>query len=218
VLAAGGVALGVHLAGGSTSAQRPATTAPPRAAAPTPPTRRAHALPAFVRLSAPSAPARASVHVPVLMFHRVASPATATDAVARDLTVPPAVFASELVWLHRNGYHPIRQAQLFRALEQGTPLPRRPVVLTFDDGYGAAVVTLLPLLRRYGWPASFFVITGRAGARAFLTWPQIVELDRVGMDVGSHTVDHLELPSLDPAQRGREVLGSKRELQRHLGH
>jgi peptidoglycan/xylan/chitin deacetylase (PgdA/CDA1 family) len=217
-LAAGGVALGVHIAGGSTPAHRSPTTAATRSAAPTPPARPVRAASAFVPLSAPSAPARASVRVPVLMFHRVASPATATDAVARDLTVPPATFAAELAWLHRHGYHPIHLAALFQALERGAPLPRRPVVLTFDDGYVDAVTTILPLLHRYGWPATFFVITGRAGERAFLTWPQIVRLDRAGMDVGSHTVDHVELPGLSASEREREIVDSRRALRRHLGH
>lgn len=174
--------------------------------------------PAFARLAFPAAPARAAIDVPVLMFHRVAPPATATNAVSRDLTVPPATFAAELAWLHGHGYHPIRQARLFRALELGAPAPPRPVVLTFDDGYVDAATTIAPLLRRYGWPATFFVITGRAGARAFLTWEQMAALDRAGMDVASHTVHHLELPGLDAAGRWAEITRSKRELERHLGH
>jgi len=79
----------------------------------------------------------------------------------------------DLAWLAAHGYHPIRLATLFRALEYGRPLPPRPVVLSFDDGYVDDVATVAPLLRRRGWPAAFFVITGRAGARAFVTWPQI---------------------------------------------
>jgi peptidoglycan/xylan/chitin deacetylase (PgdA/CDA1 family) len=172
----------------------------------------------FARLAFPPAPARQSIEAPVLMFHRVASPATATNAVSRDLTVAPATFAAELAWLHAHGYHPIDQAQLFQALELGTPVPPRPIVLTFDDGYVDATTTIAPLLRRYGWPATFFVITGRAGARAFLTWDQIVALDRAGMDVASHTVDHVELPALSAAARWDEITRSKRALERHLGH
>jgi peptidoglycan/xylan/chitin deacetylase (PgdA/CDA1 family) len=108
--------------------------------------------------------------------------------------------------------------RLWQALDQGAPLPPKPVVITFDDGYVDAVTTIAPALRRYGWPATFFVITGRVGERAFLTWPQIERLDREGMDVASHTVDHLPLPSLDPSRRAYELTASRRALEAHLGH
>jgi len=209
----------ITVSGGDASTRGRASTA--TVAAAHTPTPRGVSVPsdaAFARLAFPAVPARAAVDVPVLMFHRVASPATATDAVSRDLTVAPATFAAELAWLRTHGYHPIRQAQLFRALELAAPLPPRPVVLTFDDGYVDAATTIAPLLRRYGWPATFFVITGRAGARAFLNWNQIVALDRAGMDVASHTVDHVELPALGAVTRWDEITRSKRALERHLGH
>lgn len=169
-------------------------------------------------LAFPATPAHASVRVPVLMFHRVAILAGPTTALARDLTVAPATFRAQMDWLAANGYHPITQAQLFRALYLGDRLPHRPVVLTFDDGYVDAVTTIAPILQKRRWPATFFVITGRAGARAFLTWPEMVALDRAGMDVASHTVDHVELPSLSAQQRMRELRDSRRALERHLGH
>lgn len=197
-----------------------ASTAPPpeisAARAPAPPPHPAATAPQH--LAFPATPAHASVRVPVLMFHRVATLAGPTTAVERDLTVAPAVFRAQMDWLAANGYHPITQARLFRALYLGDRLPRRPVVLTFDDGYVDAVTTILPVLQKRRWPATFFVITGRAGARAFLTWPQMAALDRAGMDVSSHTVDHVELPGLSPEQRMRELRDSRRALEHHLGH
>lgn len=159
-----------------------------------------------------------SVRVPVLMYHRVAPAATAAGSPYPDLTVTPETFESELAWMHRAGFHPIRLERVQRALVAGAPLPPRPVVITFDDGYVDDVTTIAPALRRYRWPATFFVITGRIGQAAFLTWPQILRLDREGMDIGSHTVDHVPLPSLDPARRAYEVTESRRVLQEHLGH
>ena len=60
---------------------------------------------AFQKLTFARRPARASVRVPVLMFHRVAGEDTATNAVSRDLTVTPERFAAELAWLAGHGYH-----------------------------------------------------------------------------------------------------------------
>ena len=216
--AAAAGALALRSGGGSPS------PAPAAAAVTTPPAPTAPAAPApaprptFARLAFPPTPAQASVRVPVLMFHRVASPATITNAVSADLTVTPARFAAEMDWLARNDYHPISQAALFRALFEGAPLPPRPVVLTFDDGYVDDAVTIAPILRRHHWPATLAVIVGRAGATAFLTWPQIVALDRQGMDIASHSMDHVELAGAGSADLTRQLVDSRRMLAAHLGH
>lgn len=165
-----------------------------------------------------STPARPRVTVPVLMYHRVAAASTATNAVSRDLTVTPRMFRDQMDWLKRNGYTAVSQATVFRAMEQGTRLPRKPVVITFDDGYVDAVDSVLPVLAADRWPATFFIITSRIGARAFLTWPQLKRLDAAGMDVGSHTVGHTELPSQASASRRTELVSSRATLEKGLGH
>lgn len=169
-----------------------------------------------LRLS--GSPARAKVTVPVLMYHRVAPASTATNDVSYDLTVTPKAFRDQMRWLARNGYMAISQAELFRAIEDGAALPRKPVVITFDDGYVDAVADVLPTLRPLGFPATFFIITSRIGERAFLTAKQLRTLSQAGMDIGSHTVDHLELPSLDDAGRAQQLSQSRAELEKVLGH
>jgi peptidoglycan/xylan/chitin deacetylase (PgdA/CDA1 family) len=176
------------------------------------------ARPAFVSLAFPAASANASVRVPVLMFHRVASEATVTNAVSADLTITPARFAAEMAWLAHKGYNPIDQTTLFRGLYEGAPLPSKPVVLTFDDGYVDDVVAVAPILRRRHWPATLAVISGRAGERAFLTWPQIVKLDRQGMDIASHSADHVELAGAGTSALQRQLVDSRQAFAAHLGH
>lgn len=188
----------------------PVTTAPAPQPEPEPAPVDALTLPAAI----PDTP----VTVPVLMYHRVAPASTATNAVSADLTVTPQDFRAQMAWLAREGYTPISQVQLFRAMMEGDPLPARPLVLTFDDGYVDMVDEVLPVLQRRGWPATMFVITSRIGQPAFLTWPQIERLDAAGMEVASHTVDHVELPTLDPAERERQLVESRRVLEKRLGH
>ncbi len=209
------------LSGGGSSppasaARSPGTTpiAPTTAPAPAPEPE----TPAFATLAFPAAAARASVRVPVLMFHRVASEATITNAVSADLTVTPARFRAEMDWLAHNGYQPISEEALFRGLYEGAALPPRPVVLTFDDGYVDDVVAVAPVLRRRHWPATLAVIAGRSGETAFLTWPQIVKLDREGMDIASHSMDHVELAGAGPDVLQRQLADSRRMLAAHLGH
>jgi len=161
-----------------------------------------------------SAPVR-NVHVPVLTYHRVAS----LPAVGQlDLIVDPASFVAELAALHRAGFHPIGQAQLFDALYRGTRLPAKPIMISVDDGYVDDVRTILPALRRWHMVASFFVITGRTTEPGFMTSDQIRALDRAGMDVGDHTAHHVDLRLPAPRALRSEIAGSRRTLEALLNH
>jgi peptidoglycan/xylan/chitin deacetylase (PgdA/CDA1 family) len=160
------------------------------------------------------APVR-TVHVPVLTYHRV----HAMPAVGQlDLIVDPANFAAELKALHDGGYHTISQAQLFRALYEGKPLPPKPVLISVDDGYVDDVHTILPDLERWHMVATFFVITARMTAPGFLNASQIRELDRAGMDVGDHTAHHVDLRLLTLSQLEAETAGSRKALEAVLAH
>jgi peptidoglycan/xylan/chitin deacetylase (PgdA/CDA1 family) len=163
---------------------------------------------------APGAPAR-SVHVPVLTYHRVA-PLSAVGLT--DLKVDPANFVAEMAALHGAGYHTISQAQLFDALYRRHALPSKPIIISVDDGYVDDVTRILPALERWHMVATFFVITGRMTEPGFLSAGQIRELDRAGMDVGDHTAHHVDLPMLTASELKLETAGSRRVLERVLGH
>ena len=204
------------LSGGNRKTQ---TSRPPSASAPTTtPAAKSKVQPGTRVLSVPAKAVRSSVRVPILMYHRIAPVSTVTNAVSRDLTVTPAAFRAQMAWLAANGYRAITQEQLFRGLYEGAPLPKRPVVFTFDDGYVDGEKSVLPMLVKRKWPATFYVITGRVGQRAFMSWRQLQHLDRAGMDIGSHTVGHRELPGLDSAGKRAQLTDSKRDLERHLHH
>jgi peptidoglycan/xylan/chitin deacetylase (PgdA/CDA1 family) len=176
--------------------------------------------PRFAKRTVPALipPARAvtrTVHVPVLTYHRVA-PLSAVGLT--DLKVDPANFLAELAALHENGYHTITQTQLFRALYDGKTLPAKPVIISVDDGYIDDVRTILPDLQRFHMVATFFVITGRMHEPGFLNANAIRKLDRAGMDVGDHTAHHVDLRMLTPSELRMETAGSRRALERVLGH
>jgi peptidoglycan/xylan/chitin deacetylase (PgdA/CDA1 family) len=180
----------------------------------------AHTVPARVvpRLIPPANAPLHSVTVPVLTFHRVAPLPPGASALTTDLTVDPANFAAELAALHSGGYHPISQAQLFDALYRGRALPSRPLIISVDDGYVDDVKTILPALKRWHFVATFFVITGRFSIPGFMNADQVRQLDRAGMDVGDHTAHHVDLRLLTPSELTSETRGSRRVLQRTLGH
>lgn len=218
-IATGLIAVTVALAGcgGGGGSSTPATTkaTTTRAAA------HSHRRPVVARpvtvptLIPPANPAPRTVQVPVLTYHRVHT----LPAVGQlDEIVDPANFAAEMQALHAAGYHTIHQWQLFDALYKGAPLPPKPIIVSVDDGYVDDVRSILPALQRYHMVATFFVITGRTSEPGFLNDTQIRELDRAGMDVGDHTVHHVDLTQLSGSELQMETAGSVRALEHILGH
>jgi peptidoglycan/xylan/chitin deacetylase (PgdA/CDA1 family) len=120
--------------------------------------------------------------------------------------------------IHAAGYTTVSQRQLFDALYRGAALPRKPVIVSVDDGYVDDVTQILPVLRRYAMRAIFYVITGRVHEPGFLSTRKIRELEAAGMDIGAHTRTHPNLPALPSAALRSEVDGSAADLRAILGH
>jgi peptidoglycan/xylan/chitin deacetylase (PgdA/CDA1 family) len=161
-----------------------------------------------------------TIDLPILMYHRIGPIPAGIPAVTRTLTVTPEDFASQMEWLRSHGYHAVSQLQAYRALEEGKPLPAKPVMITFDDGYRDVLWHAAPVLHRLHMPATEYVITGRVsnGDPSFLTWPQLVRLERLGVTIGSHTVTHQDLVLMPASRALAELRDSRRSLERHLGH
>ena len=164
-------------------------------------------------------PARNTV-VPILMYHRINVVTSSTPAESRGLTVHPADFARQMAWLDSRGYRTITQRELFDALICGRRLPRRPIMLTFDDGYRDTFFKASPVLLRLGMEATAYVVTGRISGPdpSFLTWPMLRALEQRGIEIGSHTIAHRHLPSLSDRALLADLTSSRRKLERRLGH
>jgi peptidoglycan/xylan/chitin deacetylase (PgdA/CDA1 family) len=161
-----------------------------------------------------------SVVVPILMYHRINLVTPSTPAASRGLTVHPADFARQMSWLARHGYRTVTQRELFEALMCGLPLGRRAIMITFDDGYRDVFFRASPILMRHGMGATAYVVSGRISGDdpSFLTWPLIRELERRGIEIGSHTVAHRFLPSLSDAEMLDDLTSSRRTLEHRLDH
>ncbi len=153
--------------------------------------------------------------VPVLMYHRVDSDVP-RDAVGRDLTVEPASFEAQLRYLHAHHVRTLTAAELAAALARGGA-PRSAVVLTFDDGYADAATFAVPLLRKYGARATFYVSSGFIGTAGHLSWRQMRAMRAAGMEVACHGTEHLDLSTLDRAGQLREAGGCMKRFARYLG-
>ncbi len=156
--------------------------------------------------------------VPILTYHRVG------PRVNR-MIVTPEAFEVQLEYLKRNDYRVIRLADLPEFLEGKRPLPKRAVVITFDDGHVSSFQYAFPLLKKYGFHATYFLYTDFLGARDALTWAQIREMFESGLiDFEAHSKTHANLMQKgaeESEQRYRERLDVEirqpRDLiQRHL--
>jgi len=163
--------------------------------------------------------------LPILMYHRVAPTGSAPLARYR---VAPSAFEQQLDYLRDSGYKSLCLETWHTARITGSPLPDRPVLITFDDGYVDFQEYAWPLLRRYGFDASLFVVPDHIGGsnewdRAYgetvplLQWADLRRLQAEGVRIGAHSASHAPLTGLSPAEVVREGARSRATLQHKLG-
>ncbi len=157
--------------------------------------------------------------VPILMYHYVEVPPPDADRIRRDLTVTPANFAAQLQYLSDNGYHPVTLTDLYLNLTQGRPLPPRPIILTFDDGYRNAYTVVFPLLQQYGFVGTFFVLATPAHLENpdYLTWAMMKEMADAGMQIQGHGRDHVDLRGRSYDFLVYQILGIREAVEYHTG-
>ena len=156
-----------------------------------------------------------TVRVPILMYHHIALPPPDADAVRRDLSLPPEVFEQQLQYLVEQSYTSITLSDLIHHLARSAPLPPKPIILTFDDGYRDTYTEAFPLLQRYNTTGTFFLITGfiDQGEPDYLSWAQVKEMHRAGMQFGSHTYTHPDLRDKPVEYLVWQILGSKEAIE-----
>ncbi|MCD6289881.1 MAG: polysaccharide deacetylase family protein, partial [Anaerolineae bacterium] len=157
--------------------------------------------------------------VPILMYHHISAPPPGADKYRIDLSVPPDRFESHLQLLKEQGYTTISLRELIYHLTRGTSLPPRPIVLTFDDGYQDNYTNAFPLLKKYGFKATFFLITDFITEQrpGYMTWQQIKEMANAGMEIGSHSRNHPDLSGKPVDYLVWQALGSKEAIEHHVG-
>lgn len=159
------------------------------------------------------------VQVPILMYHYVSVPPPNADIYRLDLSVTPDRFATHLLALSSTGYTTISLYDLLAHLTQGTPLPQKPVILSFDDGYRDNYENAFPLLQEFGMTATFFVVTDyiNEGHSAYLTWEMAREMQAAGMHIESHGRTHVNLRNRKDSFLIWQALGSVETIESELG-
>jgi peptidoglycan/xylan/chitin deacetylase (PgdA/CDA1 family) len=154
-----------------------------------------------------------AIELPILVYHHVVP-----DHAPGVLYVTPDGFEQHLRFLSDNGYQSVSFADLADSLEYGLPLPERPVILSFDDGWENQFQYGFPLLQKYGFSATFYIVSGYVDHQNFMTTDQLQTMMAAGMTIGCHSHTHPSLPSLGAGARLEvEVAGSKAWLEDHFG-
>jgi peptidoglycan/xylan/chitin deacetylase (PgdA/CDA1 family) len=156
--------------------------------------------------------------VPVLCYYQIRAPTAADSAQDRAYIVAPSVFAAQMRALARAGYTTVSGDALVDHVARGAPLPRKPVLLTFDDGSEGQLTRALPVLRRMRFRATFFVMTVVLGKEGWLSRRQVRALDRAGMTIGAHTWDHHAVTDYADGDWGTQIDAPTRELAGIVGH
>ncbi|HEX3046334.1 MAG TPA: polysaccharide deacetylase family protein, partial [Bacillota bacterium] len=138
-----------------------------------------------------------NIFIPMLCYHRV------TPDVRSLYDLTPEMFESQLQFFKDEGYHPITGLQYIKLQKYPEYVPDKPVILTFDDGSIGHYQYVFPLLKKYGFLATFFVYPDVVfqNTEKLITWPELAEMAQAGMDIESHTMSHsyLTKPGADPA-------------------
>jgi peptidoglycan/xylan/chitin deacetylase (PgdA/CDA1 family) len=163
--------------------------------------------------------------LPILMYHRVVPRLHAPDFTGNSITGQD--FDDQMRWLSSRGYTCVPVAAIARAIADGEVdrLPAHSFAITFDDGYSDNYECAWPLLRRYGFTATMFLVTDQIGGvnefdRALgvervrmLSERQIQQMHAAGIDFGSHTCSHPDLTALSEDRLQHELLDSKHAVE-----
>lgn len=132
--------------------------------------------------------------VPVLLYHYVEYVSDKNDETRESLNIQPDIFEEQVKTLKKAGYTFMTTKELGEALDGKKPMPKKPVLLTFDDGHWDTDTVILPILKKHHAKATVFIISGFLNGSDFLSDKQVKNLIASGLiEIGGHTVHHISL-------------------------
>ncbi len=158
------------------------------------------------------------LNLPILVYHIVRPSYPGDSRAVRAIALTPETFGAEMKYLRTAGYHVVHFGDLEAYFKTGAPLPPKPIILSFDDGWSDQFAYAFPILKAYGYTATFFVFTNAIGHRGFLSWNELRQLLAAGMTIGDHTRSHPYLTGISSSTvLWNEIDGSKKLLEKQLG-
>jgi peptidoglycan/xylan/chitin deacetylase (PgdA/CDA1 family) len=149
--------------------------------------------------------------IPVLNYHQVNNDAH------NILTLSSSEFDAQMAYLAKAGYTTVTPDQLIDYLHDGKSLPPKPIMITFDDGYEDNYRVAYPILQKYDFTATMFLITDFVGSNGrYLTWEQVKEMHDKGFSFGSHTLSHIVLTNASDDDMRVQLIKSREAIEWRL--
>jgi peptidoglycan/xylan/chitin deacetylase (PgdA/CDA1 family) len=151
------------------------------------------------------------IEMPILLYHRILPGQAATR-----YAVDAEIFRAQMALLREENFQTILVSQLSEAILYGTPLPPKPIVISFDDGNLDNYEIAFPIMLEYGYVGTVYIVANRLGSEGFLSVDQLLALHAAGWEIGSHSMSHADLSVLSDSQLRQEILGSRKLLESSL--
>ena len=147
----------------------------------------------------------------VINYHKI-------DNIFHSLAVSTGDFEKQMQWLKSHGYNSITPDQLYDFVADGAELPNHPVLITFDDGYADNYKNAYPIMKKYGFVGTVFVVTSYLEKYPnYMTWAQAKEMHDNGFSIESHTVTHKSMTEASDSQIMEELTKSRETIKEKLG-
>jgi len=164
--------------------------------------------------------------IPILMYHKVGDPPEGSQL--KKLWVSKKDFHKQMAFLAKEGYHAITFKDIYNCWDRNVPLPPKPILITFDDGYANNYEAAFPILQGFGFRATLFVVVQTVGwdnrwhdpksetRINMVTWAQLKELQKAGWEIGSHSMNHPNLQKIELKEVSREMEKSRAVIKEFL--
>ena len=151
--------------------------------------------------------------IPILMYHYIRDFNDPNDQTGTNLSVSPNRFDEQLTWLEQNNYQTVSMDYVEKPYE--LPDNKKPIVITFDDGYRDAYTNAYPILKKHNMTGTFYLIYNfsQKNDDNYLTWDMAKEMASNNMELGSHTLSHPNLVQASATNLKKEIEESKQKIQ-----
>ncbi|MBS3955282.1 MAG: polysaccharide deacetylase family protein [Methylomicrobium sp.] len=162
----------------------------------------------------------------ILMYHMISDPVNTAEM---RYACSPEQLEKHIKMLLETGYTLVNINQVSDFYTNNLTLPENAALITLDDGFEDNYLNAFPIFKRYKVPAVIYLATGLIGKtthaiansifteRKMLSWSQINEMSKCGIEFGSHTVSHAKLNLLDDTEAYQELIDSKKKIEEILG-
>jgi peptidoglycan/xylan/chitin deacetylase (PgdA/CDA1 family) len=151
--------------------------------------------------------------IPVLMYHSISD----AGGPWAELSVSPSSFSEQMKYLTKVGYQTVTLKDVYLHWTEKAPLPAKPIVLTFDDGYLDNYTNAFPIMQQEGHVGVMFPYLNKVGTANSLTWEHLVEFSRAGWEIGNHSKTHMDLTLASQSQLDREITFANEAFEENVG-